>query len=81
MKIYKFYKPECDPCKTLVKMMDKMEIPPEYEIIEIDVNVEINKQFAYSNGINKTPSLMYEDGSKKMIGLKRREEIMAFFGI
>ena len=79
-KIYKFYKPNCSPCSTLVKMMATMNIPNDFEFIELNVEDEKNKQFAYDNGIDKTPSLMFEDG-RKMVGLKKREEIMSFLGL
>lgn len=79
MKIYKFYKPNCDPCKTLVKMLATIDIPENYEFVELNVEEEDNKQFAYANGINKTPSLMFEDG-RKMIGLKHKQDIINFLG-
>ena len=81
-KIYKFYKPNCSPCSTLVKMMATMNIPNDFEFIELNVEDEKNKQFAYDNGIDKTPSLMFEDGktiidvngkSQKEIEFKIRE--------
>ena len=45
-KIYKFYKPNCSPCSTLVKMMATMNIPNDFEFIELNVEDEKNKQLS-----------------------------------
>lgn len=80
MKLYKFFKPDCKPCSTLAKVMDTLNLPEDLEIIPLDVSFEENKKMAYANGINQTPSLMYEDG-RKMVGFRTRPELLEFLNL
>jgi hypothetical protein len=59
-KIYKFYKPGCQPCVTLKKIMNQVDLS-NFEIIDIDMSLEENK-VQYPE-IDVVPVLMKEDGT------------------
>ena len=77
MKLYKFYKDDCSPCKTMKKIMSLIDIPEEIEVIELSVNNEENKNMARDNGITTVPALMFENG-KKFIGVKKKQIVEEF---
>lgn len=77
MKVYKFYKNDCAPCYALQRILNHINIPEDIEIINMNINLEENKELAKENKINKVPSLMFENGIK-LVGLKTEEETLNF---
>jgi thiol-disulfide isomerase/thioredoxin len=76
-KLFKFYKNDCPPCYAMARNLLQLKLADTMEIVELNVNDETNKELAKENGIDKVPALMLENGNK-LIGLKNKEEIMAF---
>ncbi len=64
MKLYKFYKEGCAPCYSLSRILTRVSIPEDIEIISKNLSLEENKEFAKENGITKVPVLMFENGNK-----------------
>jgi glutaredoxin len=77
LKVYKFYKNDCVPCYALQRILNHINIPKDIEIINMNINLEENKELAKENEINKVPSLMFENGIK-LVGLKTEEETLNF---
>jgi hypothetical protein len=75
LKLYKFYKDDCVPCRSLSKLLSEIHIPENLEIVNI--NIKENMDFTIQNKITGVPTLMYENGNK-LIGLKPKEELLSF---
>jgi predicted DsbA family dithiol-disulfide isomerase len=78
-KLYKFYKKDCPPCYSLERILLQIEIPKQIELINSNIAIDENKNLAKENGIDKVPSLLFENGNK-LVGLKSKEEIIEFIG-
>jgi thioredoxin-like negative regulator of GroEL len=76
-KLYKFYKNDCPPCYSLSRNLIKVSIPDTIELVELNVGEDKNKEFAKEFGIDKVPTLLFENGNK-LSGIKTREEIQSF---
>jgi predicted DsbA family dithiol-disulfide isomerase len=55
----------------------QLRLADTMEIVELNVELEENKQLAVDKGISKVPVLMLENGNK-LVGLKTKDEIMKF---
>lgn len=75
--MYKVYKEDCSPCRTLSKLMKMINIPEDIEVISVDAKDEKNKEFIQKHEIKITPTLVFETGLK-MEGVKRKEVINNF---
>jgi len=64
MVLYKFYKNDCPSCYAISRLLMRAEIPSDVEIIQKNVELSENKDFAKNNNINKVPVLMFENGNK-----------------
>lgn len=76
MKLYKFYKDDCIPCRNLSRILETID---EVEIIPIDVKTIEGKELAFNHEISSVPVLMKENGDK-LIGLKSKKDIVDFIG-
>lgn len=76
-KLYKFYKDNCAPCKAMDKLLERIELPDDVELVYLDVGKEEGRQEAKRRGIQSVPSLAFEDGSP-LIGMKTEEVIKEF---
>jgi thiol-disulfide isomerase/thioredoxin len=76
-KLYKFYKSDCPPCYAMGRNLTQLKLADSMEIVELNVGLEENKEIAKEKGIDKVPALMLENG-KTLVGLKSKEEILAF---
>ncbi len=76
-KLYKFYKNDCSPCYAMARNLLQLRLADTMEIVELNVELEENKQLAVDKGISKVPVLMLENGNK-LVGLKTKDEIMKF---
>lgn len=74
-KLYKFFKDDCVPCRSLSAVLAQMDLPSDIEVVPIDVKEDII--FARNNGIVSVPTLMLENGNK-LVGLKPVNDIIAF---
>jgi predicted DsbA family dithiol-disulfide isomerase len=61
----------------MARNLIKVNIPDTVELVELNVSEDKNKEFAKEFGIDKVPTLMFEDGNM-LTGLKTREEIQSF---
>jgi glutaredoxin len=79
LKFTKFYKPNCDPCKFLSKVL--LEINDQnFELEEIDITQEENKHYIKELGIERVPFLLSEKGNF-LHGLKKPIIIKEFIKI
>ena len=78
-KLYKFYKNDCSPCYAMGRNLLQLHLADTIDIVELNVELEENKQLAIDKGISKVPVLMLENGNK-LVGLKTKDEIMKFIG-
>lgn len=74
MKLYKFYSKTCTPCKVLSGFLSKMELPPDVELAEIDVQDPEGKDLVEAYGIISVPTLMFPNG-KRLVGLQDTAKI------
>ena len=77
MNLYKIYKEDCPPCKTMTKLLGLIEISEGINIIPIDAKNENNKWFIDKHSIKITPTLLFENGLK-LEGVKRKEILQKF---
>lgn len=63
MKILKFEASWCNPCKSMTKLMEGMQIPVPVERIDIDENMDLAKTF----GIRSVPTLVLVGGNGKEV--------------
>lgn len=81
MKLYKFYKPHCQPCDALNAMFGRLKVPEDLKIIRMDVTDKEGRDLALQYGLQSVPALVKEDGSK-MVGVpKSFEDLKAFLGV
>ena len=76
MKLYKFYKDDCIPCRNLSRILETID---GVEIIPINVKTIEGNEFAFNHEISSVPVLMKENGDK-LIGLKSKNDILKFIG-
>jgi CBS domain-containing protein len=69
MILYKFFKPNCYPCKTVTAILKRIEIPEYIKVIEIDASLEENKALLEEYKIEKVPVLQFENG-RRLDGMK-----------
>ena len=69
MKFTKFYKPNCDPCKFLGKVLTEID-DPEFQLVEIDITEEDNRHYVQEMDIIMVPILLSETGNM-LRGLKK----------
>jgi thioredoxin 1 len=73
-KIIRFTASWCQPCKTLAKNLESVDLGLPIEVVDIDVLSDV----AIEYGIRSVPTLvMVEDGTvlKKMVGLKDSKQL------
>jgi thiol-disulfide isomerase/thioredoxin len=70
MKLFKFYKENCYPCSTLSAILRRLELPENIELIEVNASLAENKELVEQYNIEKVPVLVFEDDSKRLIGVK-----------
>ena len=76
-KIIRFTASWCAPCKALAAVLDKIETNVPIEVVDIDEQTDLAAEF----GIRTVPTLvLMEDNvaTKRIIGLKSKQEIEAF---
>ena len=76
-KIVRFTASWCAPCKALAAVLDKIETNIPIEVVDIDEQTDLAAEF----GIRTVPTLvLMEDNvaTKRIIGLKSKQEIEAF---
>jgi thioredoxin-like negative regulator of GroEL len=62
MRILRFTAPWCQPCKELAKNILKSNITLPIEVIDIDLNPELAKEY----GIRSVPTLVMLDWNKEV---------------
>ena len=62
MRILRFTAPWCQPCKELAKNILKSNITLPIEVIDIDLNPELAKEY----GIRSVPTLIMLDWNKEV---------------
>jgi len=73
-KIIRFTAEWCQPCKTLAKQLETMELNMHIDVIDIDKHHEI----AIEYGIRSVPTLVLMEDNQvisKIVGLKSTQEI------
>jgi thioredoxin 1 len=73
-KIIRFTAEWCQPCKTLSKQLETMELNMPIDVIDIDKDPEI----AIEYGIRSVPTLVLMEDNQvisKIVGLKSTQEI------
>jgi len=73
-KIIRFTASWCQPCKTLAKNLESVDLGLPIEVVDIDVLSDV----AIEYGIRSVPTLvMVEDGTvlKRMVGLKDSKQL------
>jgi thioredoxin-like negative regulator of GroEL len=73
-KVIRFTASWCQPCKSLSKTLDKINLNLPIDVVDIDEQSDV----AIEYGIRSVPTmLIVEDGSvlKRLIGLRTEEEI------
>jgi thioredoxin 1 len=73
-KIIRFTAEWCQPCKTLAKQLETMELNMHIDVIDIDKDPEI----AIEYGIRSVPTLVLMEDNQvisKIVGLKSTQEI------
>lgn len=80
MKLYKFYKDDCPPCYVMERLIAKIGIPDNTELVKMNVKNEENLKVAKANGIDIIPALMFEDG-RILKGNKTEIEIKEFLQV
>jgi thioredoxin 1 len=73
-KIVRFTAEWCQPCKTLSKQLETMELNLPIDVIDIDKHHEI----AIEYGIRSVPTLVLMEDNQvisKIVGLKSTQEI------
>jgi thioredoxin 1 len=76
-KVVRFTASWCAPCKALAAVLDKIETNVPIEVVDIDEQTDLAAEF----GIRTVPTLvLMEDNvaTKRIIGLKSKQEIEAF---
>ena len=76
-KVVRFTASWCAPCKALAAVLDKIETNIPIEVVDIDEQTDLAAEF----GIRTVPTLvLMEDNvaTKRIIGLKSKQEIEAF---
>lgn len=78
MKILKFSAKWCAPCNALKKTLSEMEIP--HEVVEVDVDVDMEKVAEY--GIRGIPTLVLLDDSGSVVrskqGITTKKDVLEF---
>ena len=72
-KVFRFTASWCQPCKMLAKMLDETTTDIPIDVIDIDTNDELHKQF----GIRGVPTLiMMNEGKevKRLVGLPQNQK-------
>ena len=77
MKLYKFFSKSCIPCRTISGILKSIEIPENIELIEIDVELEENKDMVRKHRVSGVPTLSFDNG-KQLVGLTNKEKILQF---
>lgn len=77
MKFIKFYKPNCDPCKFLSKVLSEIN-DVSFEVEEIDITKEENKKYVESYEIERVPVLLSLRSGNILRGLKKPVYIKEF---
>ncbi len=62
MKLFKFYKPDCQPCKFLDSVLRTLDIPQDVEVIPINILEEDNADFVIEFKLSAVPTLVFENG-------------------
>ena len=80
MKILKFKASWCNPCKTLTKMMENVELP--FEVTELDIEEDMQEAIKFS--VRGVPTMLLVDDNdtvvKSFVGLpKNQQELMDIF--
>ena len=73
-KVIRFTASWCQPCKTLSKTLENMDVKIPIDVVDIDENLDV----AIEYGIRSVPTLLIvEDGTimKRMVGLKTKEQL------
>lgn len=76
-KLYKFYSNSCAPCAAMDKVLKKIEMPQDIELIYLNVGEEKGREEAKKRGIFSVPALSFESGNT-LIGMKTEEKIKEF---
>lgn len=77
-KVFRFTASWCQPCKMLAKMLDEITTDVLIDVIDIDTNDELPKQF----GIRGVPALvMMNEGKevKRLVGLPQNQKELALW--
>jgi thioredoxin 1 len=73
-KVIRFTASWCQPCKTLSKTLENMDVKIPIDVVDIDENLDV----AIEYGIRSVPTLLIvEDGTimKRTTGLKTKEQL------
>jgi thiol-disulfide isomerase/thioredoxin len=80
LKLYKFYKDDCIPCRNLSKIMSNMTIPSDIEIINLDVKDPKNREYIDKYKIQGVPTLV-KDSGESLVGFQSTKAVAEFIGI
>lgn len=80
MKVYKFYKTNCAGCYTLGRALAMIEIPKDVELVELNTDIQENKDFAHQKGVSTVPTLLFEDGRMLTGGKVTKRQLLEFLG-
>lgn len=73
MKILKFYKPGCEPCRALAQILTLTHL--DVAIENVDVTAEENKPLVEQYGIKAVPVLLMLPSGSRLIGVKPSDVI------
>lgn len=77
-RVLRFTAEWCEPCKSLAKILDKMNVNIPIEVYDIDKDTDIALEY----GIRGVPTLVMLDGNtevKRNVGLKPQEKLEEWF--
>lgn len=77
MKLFKFYKNNCEPCSKLSEMLSEISVPENVTLVEKSIHEKDNLHLLKENGFKIVPVLMYEDG-RSLQGLPSFDQLQNF---
>lgn len=77
MRLYKFYKKNCEPCIQLSKMLEETGLPEGVELVERNISEKENLHFLKAQGFKIVPVLMFETG-ENIQGMPTFEDLNKF---